>query len=103
MSKFSSIIRQMLSFSSKLSYAIEHDLSRAFQTIEVTITARNELRVESQETISIAPLVWFLDSRGITVTEARLIRSLLEYVFVRITGIEANAMKREKEKKGRWV
>ena len=30
----------------------------------------------------------------------RLIRPTLEDVFVRITGIEANAMKREKEKKG---
>jgi len=99
MSKFSSIFNQMLSLFSKLSYAIEHDLNRAFPTIGVTITARNELRVESQETISIAPLVWFLDSRGITVTEARMIRPTLEDVFVRITGIEADAMKREKEKK----
>lgn len=83
-----------------LPHGIEDDLSRAFPATEVTITARNELRIESPEPQFLAPIVGFLDSRGINVTEARLLRPSLEDVFVNITGIETDAMKREKEKKG---
>jgi ABC-2 type transport system ATP-binding protein len=44
--------------------------------------------------------VRFLEERGIEVSEARRMRPSLEDVFVRITGIAAGAMRREKEKKG---
>jgi len=42
--------------------------------------------------------VRFLEDRGAEVSEARKIRPSLEEVFVQITGIEAAAMKRDKEK-----
>jgi len=75
-------------------------LAAAFPRLEVHSTAGNELRVESPDPLSLAPLVGFMDGRGVTVTEARLLRPSLEDVFVRITGIEAGAMRTEKEKKG---
>ena len=56
------------------------------------------IRVESPEPVRVGPLVRFLEDRGTEVSEARKIRPSLEDVFVRITGIEAAAMKQEKEK-----
>ena len=83
-----------------LSHDIENELLEAFPVTNVAVMSGNELRVESQEKLSLAPLVDFFDKRGITVTEARLLRPTLEDVFVKVTGIETSTMKREKEKKG---
>ena len=58
------------------------------------------LRVESDEPIRVGQLIRFLEDRGAEVTEARRMRPSLEDVFVEITGIEADAMRREREKKG---
>jgi ABC-2 type transport system ATP-binding protein len=44
--------------------------------------------------------VRFLEDQGIDVMEARRIRPSLEEVFVRVTGVEVDAMKKEKEKEG---
>jgi ABC-2 type transport system ATP-binding protein len=59
-----------------------------------------QVRAESAETISIGPLVRFIESQGTEVTEARLLRPSLEEVFVRLTGIELDAMRKEKETAG---
>jgi len=59
-----------------------------------------QIRVESQEVVDVAPLMCFLEERGVQVTEARRHLPSLEDVFVRITGIEAGLMKKEKEKPG---
>ncbi|MFH0910276.1 MAG: ABC transporter ATP-binding protein [Planctomycetota bacterium] len=56
------------------------------------------VRVESRDPVRIGPLVRFLEDRGAEVAEARKIRPSLEDVFVEVTGIEAAAMKQEKEK-----
>jgi len=56
------------------------------------------IRVESHEPVRVGPLVRLLEDRGVEVFEARKVQPSLEEVFVRVTGIEADAMKREKEK-----
>jgi ABC-2 type transport system ATP-binding protein len=56
------------------------------------------IRVESSEPVRVGPLVRFLEDHDGEVSEARKIRASLEDVFVRITGIEAGAMKQEREK-----
>jgi ABC-2 type transport system ATP-binding protein len=56
--------------------------------------------VEADAPVRVGELVRFLEERGIEVSEARRMRPSLEDIFVRITGIEADAMRREKEKKG---
>ena len=58
------------------------------------------IQVESSEPVRVGPLVRFLEDRGAEVSEARKVRPSLEDVFVDITGVEAAAMKREKEKAG---
>ena len=65
-----------------------------------TLAGNNQIRVESDVPIRVGPLVRFFEERGIEVTEARRMQPSLEDVFVRITGIEADAMRREKEKAG---
>ncbi len=58
------------------------------------------IRVESDKPIHIGPLVRFMEDLGALVNEARRMRPSLEDVFVRITGIEVNALKKEKDKGG---
>jgi len=75
-------------------------LAAAFPHLEFQAVSTGQLRVESAEAISIGPLVRFVEDHGAEVTEARRLRPSLEEVFVRITGIELDAMRREKEKGG---
>jgi ABC-2 type transport system ATP-binding protein len=75
-------------------------LSTNFPRLEFQDVSVDQIRVESVETISIGPLVRFIEEQGAEVTEARRIRPSLEEVFVRITGIELDLMRREKEKRG---
>ncbi len=63
--------------------------------------ANDQIRVEAAEPIRVGPLVRLLEDRGAEVAEARKLRPSLEDVFVEITGIEAGAMKQEKEKAGK--
>jgi ABC-2 type transport system ATP-binding protein len=58
------------------------------------------IQVEADAPIHVGPLVRFLEDRGVEVTEARRIRPSLEDVFVRITGVGADVMRKEKEKSG---
>jgi len=69
--------------------------SLAFQPI-----SDSQVRVESDSPIPVGPLVRFLEEQGVEVMEARRMRPSLEEVFVRITGVEVDAMKKEKEKAG---
>jgi len=58
------------------------------------------IRVESSQPVRVGPLVRFLEDHGLEVSEARKVRQSLEDVFVRVTGIEATVMKRDKPKSG---
>ncbi len=73
----------------------------AFPSLECRALTDNALRVTSAEPLRIGPLVRLFEEEGAEVTEARLIRPSLEEVFVEVTGIEVDAMKREKEKAGK--
>jgi ABC-2 type transport system ATP-binding protein len=57
------------------------------------------LRLVSEGTIDLLPLLAFLSEKQVVVTEARLIRPTLEEVFVRVTGVEAQRMRQEREGK----
>jgi ABC-2 type transport system ATP-binding protein len=75
-------------------------LSESFPELRAELAGGDVLRVESDEPVRVGPLIRFLEDRGAEVTEARRMRPSLEDVFVEITGLEADAMRREKEKKG---
>ena len=70
-------------------------------TLHCQAVADGQIRVESPEPVRVGPLVRLLEDRGAEVSEARKLRPSLEDVFVEITGIEAGAMKQEKEKSGK--
>ena len=73
-------------------------ITAEFPSLQCQTVARGDIRVESSEPVRVGPLVRLLEDRGAEVSEARKLRPSLEDVFVRVTGIEAGAMKQEKEK-----
>ncbi len=76
-----------------------HDLfAKTFPEFHCTTPQRDLLRIESETPIHVGPVVRFFEDRAIEVLEARRIRPSLEDVFVEITGLEAGAMRKEKEK-----
>jgi ABC-2 type transport system ATP-binding protein len=72
------------------------ELSSAFGHLIFEFISNGQIRVESLEPIKVGPLVRFLEDRGIEVVEARRVRPSLEDVFVRITGVGAETMWKEK-------
>ncbi len=76
------------------------ELTGEFPDLNFTLPQPGLIRVEADQAIHVGPLVRFLEDRGADVSEARKIRPSLEEVFVRITGIGADVMRKEKEKKG---
>jgi len=79
---------------------IRGKLSESFPGLEFNAPAQGLLRVEADEPVRVGPLVRFLEEQGVEVSEARRMRPSLEDIFVQITGIEADAMCKEKEKVG---
>jgi ABC-2 type transport system ATP-binding protein len=73
-------------------------IANAFPHLQCRGVPGGRLRIESSEPIHVGPLVRMLEESGAEVYEARRMEPSLEDVFVRVTGIEADAMKREKEK-----
>ena len=73
-------------------------LQDAFPAARFEHVSASTLRVRTVDPLPLAPLVRFLEDRGIGVTEARVLRPSLEEVFVEITGIEAERMTKDKEK-----
>jgi len=74
-------------------------LNLSFPELECSFKAENTIKVISKAKIDVSPVVSFLSSNGIYILEAKLIRATLEDAFVKLTGIEIDAMKKEKEKK----
>jgi len=76
-------------------------LHEAFAEGQFESVSDSVLRMRTARSLHLAPLIRFLEEHGVGVTEARVIRPSLEDVFVEITGIELDRMKKEKEKGGR--
>ncbi len=76
-------------------------LISAFPDDRFEMLRTGQLRVESKEPLAVGPIVRLLEEAGIEVSEARRVRPSLEDVFVEVTGIEADAMRREKERVGK--
>jgi ABC-2 type transport system ATP-binding protein len=71
-----------------------------FPDFKIEIVGENGIRINSPTLISLAPFVKFFEENNLLVFEAKLIRPSLEEVFVSVTGIGAEKMRKEKEKKG---
>ncbi|MGM0425437.1 MAG: ABC transporter ATP-binding protein [Thermodesulfobacteriota bacterium] len=76
------------------------ELRREFSQLYFFAPSKATLQVEAGHPIKAGALVHFLEEQGVEVSEARKVRPSLEDVFVRITGIEAIAMREDKEQGG---
>ncbi|MBN1804980.1 MAG: ABC transporter ATP-binding protein [Sedimentisphaerales bacterium] len=79
---------------------IKRRLSASFTDMRFFFSQQGVIRIEADRPILAGAVVRFLEEQGVEVSEARRVRPSLEDVFVKITGIEAGAMKQEKEKAG---
>ena len=79
---------------------IKDKLRDSFPDLVFLISGDDFIRIEAECLIHVGPLVRFLEDHEAEDVEARRVRPSLEDIFVEITGIEANAMRKEKEKKG---
>jgi ABC-2 type transport system ATP-binding protein len=79
---------------------IQARLCKAFPDLEFALLDHGLIRVEADQPVGVGPLVRLLEEHAAEVVEAKRVRPSLEDVFMRITGIEADAMRKEKEKKG---
>lgn len=80
--------------------ALENRLQLAFPQLSIQQLDDSRIRVLTREKIPVGPLVRFFEECGAEVSEARKLRPTLEEVFVEVTGIEAAAIARDREKKG---
>ncbi len=78
---------------------LESDLMNSFTDITIKSSSNNRIRVSSTSPIELMPFMNFFDSKGIKINEAKIIHPSLEEVFVKITGIEIDRLKKEKEGK----
>ncbi|MBC7186732.1 MAG: ABC transporter ATP-binding protein [Calditrichaeota bacterium] len=74
-------------------------LARTFPDLVFRDRQPGVIQVESPVPVHVAPLVRCLEEAGAEVREAKRVVPSLEEAFVRITGIEAEAMRRDAEKK----
>jgi len=80
--------------------SIQDKLSESCPGMKFIFFQQGEIRIEANQPILAGAIVRFLEEQGVEVSEARIIRPSLEDVFVEITGIEAGAMKQEKNGMG---
>lgn len=88
------IIRLTLNNGAK---AIENELQRDFPGLRIEVKDENTCFIISPVKVALSPVLQYLDGRGISVFEAKEIRPTLEDVFVKVTGIEADKLQKEKE------
>lgn len=74
-------------------------LANADAGTRFTTVGDNLIRAESSRPLAVGPLVRVLEENNIEVLEARRVRPTLEEVFVETTGLAADTLRREKEKK----
>lgn len=74
-------------------------LNKQFNDIECVLKNETTIKIISNNKIDIAPIVNSISQENFFITEAKLIKPTLEDAFVKITGIEIDMMKKEKEKK----
>ncbi len=84
---------------SKIEDGVETRLSAILPEIRCVRTSDNEIKIESIRPLRVAQIIRILEENNIEVIEARRMTPSLEDVFVDVTGIEAETMKKEKEKK----
>jgi len=77
--------------------ALETEIQQAFPNFRIEAQDHCTCTIASQEPVSLLPILQYLDTKHVDVYEAKEIHPSLEDVFVKVTGIEAGKLKKEKE------
>ena len=77
--------------------ALKAEIESSFPSYKIELLDENSCLIISKERIALFPILQLLDSKGISVYEAKEVKPTLEDIFVKITGISIDA-KKEKEK-----
>jgi ABC-2 type transport system ATP-binding protein len=80
---------------------LKPSLQENFPDVVVELSGNQAIRLRSPRPLNLTPLMRFFEQKNLPVYEARIMRPSLEEVFVKITGIELEKMKQEKEGKGK--
>jgi ABC-2 type transport system ATP-binding protein len=80
---------------------LKPSLQENFPDVVIEIPNNQAIRFLSSNPLNLTPLMRFFEQKNLPVYEARIMRPSLEEVFVKITGIELEKMKQEKEGKGK--
>jgi ABC-2 type transport system ATP-binding protein len=80
---------------------LKSPLQENFPDVMIEIPNNQAIRLRSSHPLNLTPLMRFFEQKNLPVYEARIMRPSLEEVFVKITGIELEKMKQEKEGKGK--
>ncbi len=83
-----------------LSDGIVQRLRKEFGELEFVKLGNDALQVQSNNPLSIGPMVRFFEEQNVVVTEARKIQPSLEDVFVETTGIEAQLLRQDGRQRG---
>ncbi len=73
------------------------ELIKEFPEITVGFIDDTTVRIHSAEHIDLMPFMQFFHQQQLIVYEAKMIKPSLEEVFVKVTGLELEAMKKEQE------
>jgi ABC-2 type transport system ATP-binding protein len=74
-------------------------LENDFNDFKISRSSAGKIHITSQEKIDLMPFMRYLDEKKVMIREARVLYPSLEDVFVKITGIEADKLMKEKEGK----
>ena len=80
--------------------SLASDLQSRFAGSKVQLREDRSLVMVSDRRIPLFPVMQYFDEKGIAVYEAKELHPSLEDVFVKITGIESDKLRKEKEKAG---
>ena len=83
---------------SKSLKTLASEVQQIFSSYRVEANLNNNCIISSPGPVSLLPILQYLDSKGIEVYEAKEMHPSLEDVFVKVTGIEAGKLRKEKEK-----
>jgi len=92
------ILQITISEDSMLKEISKDEFLAAFPSLRFDVSGSGQVKVRSHQQIPVGPLVRFFEERGGEVLEARRIVPSLEEVFVELTGVKVDLMKKEKEK-----
>jgi ABC-2 type transport system ATP-binding protein len=76
---------------------LKDDLQRQFPDLRIEEQGENTCLIFAPERVALSPILQHLDGKGISVFEAKEVRPSLEDVFLKVTGIEAEKLQKEKE------